>query len=67
MRERNICAKKEREEKHKARERKYLMDKTGCFSVDNERKKKLVKWETAREKKQERERRERDTYRHIIW
>lgn len=39
----SLCKKGEREEKHKARERKYLMGKTGCFSVDNERKEKLVK------------------------
>lgn len=37
--------KKERDERQKARERKDLKSKTGYVSVDNERKRKLVKWE----------------------
>lgn len=37
--------KKERDERQKARERKDLKNKTGYVSVDNERKRKLVKWE----------------------
>lgn len=43
--------KKERDERYKVRERKDLKGKRGCFSVDNERKKKLVKWERVREKR----------------
>lgn len=35
--------KKERDERQKARERKDLKSKTGYVSVDNERKRKLVK------------------------
>lgn len=40
-----LVQKKERDERQKARERKDLKNKTGYVSVDNERKKKLVKWE----------------------
>lgn len=42
--------KKERDERQKARERKDLKNKTGYVSVDNERKRKLVKWEEQENK-----------------
>lgn len=45
-----LVQKKERDERQKARERKDLKSKTGYVSVDNERKRKLVKWEEQENK-----------------